>query len=212
MDRNRTGTRESLSTHNLQPPSVHDQWFTDADWCSILPDYWSSLKNYRDQVTTRKFTPAIKKHFGDISGGRGETNPNGVYCVHHGTKTCFLITLKNFCPLSPSSPNFVIGDITKVLKPMQPQYHPVSSRGLAESILKQTYFDSSEAWKQFMPSDVPKPKYTDPTKSTAEEVKAVIKREWRHVKVAYKTFGRQSMVERGMILSMSLISNGGRSH
>ncbi len=161
----------------------HDQWFTDADWCSVLPDYWSSLKNYRDQVTTKKFITAIKRHFGDISGDRGEINPNGVYCVQRSrminarktTNWCFLITRKSFCPYPPSSPQFFIGDITKVLEPLLPQYHPVSSRGLANNILKETYFDSGEAWRMFMPSDVAKQKKNDPGKSTGDVVKAVIK-------------------------------------
>eukprot|EP00986_Skeletonema_menzelii_P012249 scaffold6677_cov155-Skeletonema_menzelii.AAC.18 len=164
-------------------PQCHDQWFADKDWCAILPDYWSSLKNYRDQVTTKKFVRAIKKHFGDISGDRGETNPSGVYYVQRNTAGpkggigghCFLITKKDFCPLPPSSPHFFIGEITNVLQPLQPQNHPVSSRGLANNILKQTYFDSGEAWKMFMPSDAPKPKDTDPGKSTGDAVKAVIK-------------------------------------
>lgn len=156
-------------------PQCHDQWFTDADWCAVLPDYWSSLKNYRDQVTTKKFIPAIKKHFGDISGDRGETNPSGVYYVQKNKRHCFLITKKFFCPLPPSSPQFFIGDITKVLQPLLPQNHPVSSRGLADKILKQTYFDSGEAWKQFMPSDVSIPKDAGPGKSTGDDVKAAIK-------------------------------------
>eukprot|EP00573_Skeletonema_grethae_P013046 CAMPEP_0201700830 /NCGR_PEP_ID=MMETSP0578-20130828/30118_1 /ASSEMBLY_ACC=CAM_ASM_000663 /TAXON_ID=267565 /ORGANISM="Skeletonema grethea, Strain CCMP 1804" /LENGTH=338 /DNA_ID=CAMNT_0048187981 /DNA_START=58 /DNA_END=1074 /DNA_ORIENTATION=- len=164
-------------------PKCHDQWFTDEDWCSILPDYWASLKNYRDQVTKGKFIKAIKKHFGEISGYRGETNPSGVYCVErarmiNGKNTknwCFLITKKLFCPLPPSSPQFFIGDITTVLEPLLPQYQPTSSRGLANEILKESYFDSGEAWKMFMPSDVAKPKKNDPGKSTGDDVKAVIK-------------------------------------
>jgi len=158
-------------------PQCHDQWFTDADWCSILPDYWSSLKNYRDQVTTKKFISAIKKHFGEVSGDRGESNPNGVYVVQHGTKHtrnwCFLITKKDFCPLPPSSPYFFVGDITKVVAPSLPNYLPVSVRDLADNIRKETYFDSPEAWKQFMPSNMPNPK--DRGKSTGGEVKAMIK-------------------------------------
>lgn len=162
-------------------PQTHDQWFTDEDWCSILPDYWSSLKNYRDQVTKGKFITAIKKHFGEISGDRGEINPSGVYCVQkarminsrNAKNWCFLITKKNFCPLPPSSPNFCIKDITTVLEPLLPQYQPTSARGLANNILKETFFDSGEAWRMFMPSDVAKPKSWG--KSTGDDVKAVIK-------------------------------------
>ncbi len=164
-------------------PKTHDQWFTDEDWCKILPDYWSSLKNYRDQVTKAKFIPAIKKHFGEISGDRGEMNPSGVYCVQKARMInsrntlnwCFLITKKLFCPLPPSSPQFFIGDISTVLEPLLPQYQPTSSRGLANDILNETFFDSGEAWKMFMPSDVAKPKNSELGKSTGDKVKAVIK-------------------------------------
>lgn len=156
-------------------PQCHDQWFTDEDWCSILPTHWSTLKNYKDQVTSGKFDRAIKTHFGETSGDRGETNPNGVYAVQFSTKDtkrwCFLITKKDKCPLPPSSPYFYVSDITKVLKPVLPTYLPVAVK-LADSLRKETYFDSPEAWKQFMPSNVPFPK--DCGKSTGSEVKAII--------------------------------------
>jgi hypothetical protein len=158
-------------------PQCHDQWFTDEDWCSILPTYWSSLRNYKDQVTPAKFDRAIKSHFGETSGDRGESNPNGVYAVQHSTKDkkdrrwCFLITTKYKCPLPPSSPHFYVSDISKVLKPVLPNYLPVAAR-MADSIRNETYLDSPEAWRQFMPSNIPIPK--DCGKPTGSEVKAMI--------------------------------------
>ena len=172
-------------------PQCHDQWFTAEDWCSILPTYWSSLRNYKDQVTANKFTRAIKGHFGETFGDRGESNPNGVYAYQHGTNNqtrrwCFLITKKSQCPLPPSSQHFFIGDITKILTPSAVVPNNPNNLSavvvaaasaaarLAESLRKETYLDSPEGWRQFMSSSLPKPTKPKGTKSTGSEVKAEI--------------------------------------
>src|SRR6056300_1094947 len=167
-------------------PTVHNQWFTAEDWCTVLPLYWSALKNYKDQVTPKKFIQAIKKHFGDISGERNEINPNGVYSTPGPYRTknkhrswCFLITKRGHkCPAPPGSSDFCVGNISEVLKldnkpaattttaaetqQEQSRSQPVATKISAASILSElrneNYFDSPEAWRQFMPSNIPYPK------------------------------------------------------
>ena len=170
-------------------PACHDRWFRDADWCSILPTYWSSLRNYKDQVTPKMFSRAIKSHFGEVSGDRGEINPNGVYAVQHSTKTwtswCFMITKRAICPLPPSSPHFSVSSITEVLEPALPTYRPVALKA-AEKIANESYCDSTEAWKQFMPSDSPYPKKSN--ESTSEQVKEAIEKRMEACQSGIKHF------------------------
>ena len=211
-------------------PHCHDQWFTAEDWCSILPTYWSALRNYEDQVTTQKFIRAIKGHYGDISGDRDEVNPNGVYTVQHGTKKksrqCFLITKKgNKCPLPPSSPNFIIGNIHQVLlqssgnnvavhrrvvvapqqrpePPKTPFWNPGQNQSAA-SIRNETFLDSPEGWRQFMPSSTPYPKKG--YQSTGTNVKAMMESRLEVCQAGIQTWYKA--VENATQLSEDLITD-----
>ena len=60
---------------------LHNEWFSAADWCSILPSYCSLLKGNETQVTTRKFTKNINKIAEDMYNNESKS---GVYSNKYG--------------------------------------------------------------------------------------------------------------------------------
>jgi len=64
---------------------LQNLWISAEDWCKILPIYYSSLRDYKEQITTKKFNRAMNKRFGDTTMIKYyEKNDDGVYSNKYG--------------------------------------------------------------------------------------------------------------------------------
>lgn len=103
----------------LANQNLRDEWFSADDWCSILPQYFSTLKGYEKEVTTKKFCRRMNLTVQDEYNAKSD---GGFYANRWGNKNewYYLYTKKDKCPNPPTTDgNFYPSNIKNFVPQME---------------------------------------------------------------------------------------------
>lgn len=161
-------------------PDLQNLWISGDDWCKIIPHYSSTIKNYANQITTKKFTAAMNRQFGgyETMNRFREKNDYGVFANQFGCPKKYYYLFTNddekLChQMIPSTTHMSICDwrqIIKILPALAETESDVTNddnnnnqqqqQKRSEQLKQQNFFNSGEAWNVFMPAGLMRPEET----------------------------------------------------